>query len=63
MLEFPLNRHAFQYAKDVFDGKELSFALTANVTLLTDEIVFSDLLMYANNSAQTNCYLADLGDE
>lgn len=39
LLEFPLIRRAIAYARDVFDGKEISFAITTNGTLLTDEII------------------------
>ena len=39
LLEFPLIKRAMAYAKDVFDGKELTFAITTNGTLLTDEII------------------------
>lgn len=39
LLEFPLIRRAVLYAKDIFDGKELSFTITTNGTLLTDEII------------------------
>lgn len=39
LLEFPLIKRAVAYAKDIFDGKELTFAITTNGTLLTDEII------------------------
>ena len=39
LLEFPLIKQIVAYARDVFDGKELTFTITTNGTLLTDEII------------------------
>ena len=39
LLEFPLIKRTVKYAKELFDGKKISFALTTNGTLLTDEIL------------------------
>lgn len=39
LLEFDLMRRCVEYAKDMVEGKELTFGITTNGTLLTDEIV------------------------
>lgn len=39
LLEFELIRKCVDYAKKVFDGKDLSFTITTNATLLTEEIM------------------------
>ncbi len=39
LLEYPLIKQAVAYAKELFDGKKLTFAITTNGTLLTDEII------------------------
>lgn len=39
LLEFPLMQQIIAYAKGKFDGKEISFSLTTNGTLLSDEII------------------------
>ncbi len=39
LLEVPLLKRAVTYAKDLFNGKKLTFAITTNGTLLTDEII------------------------
>lgn len=39
LLEFRLIQELVAYAKTKFSGKDLSFALTTNATLLTDEII------------------------
>lgn len=39
LLEFPLMQQIITYAKKKFDGKEISFSITTNGTLLNDEII------------------------
>ena len=39
LLEFPLIKKAVAYAKEVFDGKAISFSITTNGTMLTEEIL------------------------
>lgn len=39
LLEFPLIRKSVSYAKKLFDGKKITFSMTSNGTLLTDEII------------------------
>jgi len=39
LLEFSLIKCATEYAKKIFRGKKLSFSITTNGTLLTDEII------------------------
>lgn len=38
LIAFPLIKQCVSYIQDIFDGKEISFSMTTNATLLTDEI-------------------------
>ena len=38
LLEFQLIKDAVSYAKKIFEGKDLSFHITTNATLMTDEM-------------------------
>lgn len=40
VLEFQLITECVEYAKKIFDGKELMFNLTTNATLLNDEMIY-----------------------
>lgn len=37
LLEFPLIKQVVEYAEDLFKGKKISFAITTNATLLSEE--------------------------
>lgn len=39
LLELPLIKQAVQYARNLFDGKKITFAITTNGTLLTSEAI------------------------
>lgn len=39
LLEFPLLQHIVEYSEKLFRGKKLTFALTTNGSLLSDEII------------------------
>lgn len=39
LLEMELMKKCVDYAKKIFDGKDLSFTITTNATLLTDEVM------------------------
>lgn len=39
LLEYPLLKRIVEYSERVFSGKKLTFAMTSNATLLTDEII------------------------
>lgn len=39
LLALPLIRQVVAYSKELFDGKEISYTITSNGTLLTDEIM------------------------
>ena len=39
LLEFPLIVNAVAYAKEVFSGRHISFHITTNATLISDEII------------------------
>lgn len=39
LLQFPLIQEIVNYAETVFSGKKLSFIITTNATLLTDEVI------------------------
>ena len=40
LLEFPLIKQVVEYSKRRFSGKNLSFNITTNATLLTDEMIY-----------------------
>lgn len=40
LLEFPLLKRVVEYSKERFFGKDLSFNITTNGTLLTDEMIY-----------------------
>lgn len=39
LVAFPLVRRCVEYAEEVLDGKELSFFITTNATLMSDEVI------------------------
>ena len=39
LLEFDLIKQTVEYAKKVFEGRELIFAITTNATLMSDEVI------------------------
>lgn len=39
LLAFPLIKNAVEYAEEIFEGREIIYAMTTNATLMTDEMI------------------------